>query len=338
TSLDGLDIACCTFTRRDKSWTFQLEHVETKSYSAEIQQSLSVAHAMTISELHQLHVQLGRMHGDWVADFIRSLSIGDIDFIASHGHTVLHQPDQGITLQIGSPSEIAARTGLSVIADFRSQDVALGGQGAPLVPAGECHLFPGYRYLLNIGGIANITRMDEDGIMAFDVCVANIALNYYSNRLGQAFDRDGVMARQGRVSESLQKALNADPYFSRLAPKSLGREYFENTMLPLLNGFALSEYDVLATCVEHLAQQVACIVGQESVFVTGGGALNSFIIERIQAHGATNLVIPQQEMVQFKEALIFAFLGVLRYLGEPNCLARITGARHDHCSGAIYLP
>ena len=338
TSLDGLDIASCTFFRNDKAWSFQLEQAKTQSYSGEIQLALAEAHAMTALELHQLHVQLGVLHGDWVAEFIRSHQIDQIDFIASHGHTVLHQPDQGITLQIGSPAEIAARTGLPVIADFRSQDVALGGQGAPLVPAGERHLFSGYRYLLNIGGIANITKMDASGVVAFDVCVANMALNYYANRLGHSFDRDGLLARQGSVSEALLNALNADPYFFRLAPKSLGREFFENNMLMHLNAHACSDYDILATCVEHMAQQIARVVGQESVYMTGGGALNGFIIERLRANGASNLFIPDLEIVQFKEALIFAFLGVLRYLGEPNCIAAITGARRDHCSGAIYLP
>lgn len=338
TSLDGLDMACCTFSRNEKGWSFHIEQAKTESYSSEIQRALAEAHAMSAVDLHRLHVQMGVLHGDWVAEFIRSNRSGPIDFIASHGHTVLHQPDQGITLQIGSPAEIAARTGLPVIADFRSQDVALGGQGAPLVPAGEYHLFPGYRYLLNIGGIANITNMDERGVMAFDVCVANMALNYYSNRLGHAFDRDGLLARQGSVSQPLLNALNADPFFSRRPPKSLGREFFESNMLIHLNAYACDERDLLATCVEHLAQQIASVVGQEPVFITGGGALNGYIIERLKANGVSRLFIPDLEIVQFKEALIFAFLGVLRYLGEPNCLASITGARHDHCSGAIYLP
>lgn len=338
TSLDGLDIAYCSFERIDQEWAFEIHHAATVSYTSDLQGELRSAHSLSGEDLQRLHTRLGALHGDWVADFIREHGLKSIDFIASHGHTVLHQPDQGFTLQIASPPEIAARTGLTVIADFRSQDVALGGQGAPLVPVGDRHLFQGYRYYLNIGGIANVTHLDDGAFSAFDVCVANMALNTCAERLGHAFDRDGQLARSGQVNSSLLHALNALPYFARPIPKSLGREFFESEMLPLLNEYTISDVDMLATLVEHIAQQLGQIIGQDSVYITGGGALNGFLIERLRANGVSHLHVPSPQIVQFKEAMVFAFLGVLRLLGEPNCIAAVTGARHDHCSGAIYLP
>ena len=337
TSLDGLDVAYCSFAWGER-WHFEILAAETIAYSDEWRERLSKAHALSGLELTALHVDLGKLHGDWVNQFVRQHQLQP-NFIASHGHTVFHQPERGITLQIGSAPHIAAATGVDVVSDFRSMDVALGGQGAPLVPIGDVFLFGEYPLCLNLGGIANVSVKHSLQIEAYDISLCNIALNHFADKLGFAYDAEGKLARSGSVDQSLLEALNALAFFHQPAPKSLGKEFWIDSFLPVLESFGVSECDALRTITEHVAIQIGAATSSDEqgrMLITGGGAHNSFLIERIAAYTRHELVVPERPIVDFKEALIFAFLGVLRMNHQPNALTTVTGALHDSIGGAVY--
>jgi anhydro-N-acetylmuramic acid kinase len=337
TSLDGLDIAWCTF-KRDNRWHFELHEATTISYDELWRDRLRTAHTLSGMELAQLHVDLGKLHGAWVKEFMGEHSF-HVDFIASHGHTIFHQPHLGTTLQISSPPHIAAATGVDVIADFRTTDVAHGGQGAPLVPIGDLWLFGNYPMCLNLGGIANVSVKESLHMEAFDIGLCNMALNHFAEKLGVVYDRDGALSRMGSVNESLLEQLNSLDFFKQPAPKSLGKEFWVNEFLPVVDRAVVNMHDALRTITEHIAIQIAEALRkreQGEILVTGGGAHNGFLMERIAAHTQHRVVVPEKKIVDFKEALIFAFLGALRMAGEPNALASVTGAKRDSVGGAIY--
>lgn len=336
TSLDGLDIAGCSFTYHEGSWQYRIHCAETIGYNGLMKERLMLAHLTSALELATLNVDLGVLHGHLTKSFIEKNDFTP-DFISSHGHTVFHQPEKKLTLQIGSPAHIASLCGKTVVADFRSQDLALGGQGAPLVPVGDKLLFSDYKYCLNLGGIANISIKDENNISAFDISLCNIPLNFLAQKLGKEYDAGGQIAASGKVLGALLEKLNSLSYFHKPIPKSLGREFFENEFLPLLSGQSENIADLMATVSEHIAMQIARTMNESSpILVTGGGAYNHHLISRVRSCTKSEVVIPNDQIVSFKEALIFAFLGVLRMRGEVNCLSQVTGAPHDHVSGAIY--
>jgi anhydro-N-acetylmuramic acid kinase len=337
TSLDGLDIAYCTF-KRDDCWHFELHATTTISYDATWRDRLRTAHTFSGLELSQLHVELGMLHGAWVKEFIQEQSL-EVDFIASHGHTVFHQPQLSMTHQIGSAPHIASATGVDVIADFRTTDVAHGGQGAPLVPVGDLWLFGNYPMCLNLGGIANVSVKKSLHMEAFDIGLCNMALNHYAEKLGVAYDLDGALSRAGIVNEGLLHQLNGLDFYKQPAPKSMGKEFWVAEFFPVVERSGASAHDALRTITEHIAKQIAlalnhCKLGE--ILVTGGGAHNGFLMERIAAHTEHHVVVPEKKIVDFKEALIFAFLGALRMAGESNALASVTGAGRDSVGGAIY--
>jgi anhydro-N-acetylmuramic acid kinase len=336
TSLDGLDVAACIFHKSGNNWQYEIVAAETFGYDQIMRIKLSQAHNMSGVQLAQLHIDLGLLHGSLAKAFFQKHNFKP-DFISSHGHTVFHQPEIKLTLQISSPAHIASICNKTVIADFRSQDVALGGQGAPLVPVGDKLLFSDYTYCLNLGGIANISIKDENNISAFDISLCNIPLNFLAQKLGKEYDAGGQIADSGKVLGALLEKLNSLSYFHKPIPKSLGREFFENEFLPLLSGQSENIADLMATVSEHIAMQIARTMNESSpILVTGGGAYNHHLITRLRSCTKSEVVIPNDRIVSFKEALIFAFLGVLRMRGEVNCLSQVTGAPHDHVSGAIY--
>jgi anhydro-N-acetylmuramic acid kinase len=259
--------------------------------------------------------------------------------IASHGHTIFHQPDAGFTAQIGSGAAIYAETGLTTVCDFRSVDVALGGQGAPLVPIGDELLFGEYDACLNLGGFANISYRKDGTRVAFDVCACNIVLNQVAQQGGMDYDENGAMARDGKVVTSLLDELNGLTFFSQTGAKSLGREWVEKEVWPVVSKYEIVLEDLMATLVEHMAMQVAHVVktGEvDTLFITGGGAHNSYLIERMTALVTCNLTLAPKQLIEFKEALIFGFLGMLRVHNLPNSLASVTGAKKDSLGGCIY--
>lgn len=337
TSLDGVDLALCSFYLEASGWKYTLEAMACIPYPEHWQQRLREAANISGEALSQLNIDYGIYLGDLAKTFLEDKE--QPSHIASHGHTIFHQPLRGMTLQIGSGQALAIASGIPVIADFRSKDVLLGGQGAPLVPIGDRELFGSYSYCLNIGGIANVSFQQNEQRIAYDICPANMVLNALVNPLGMDYDAGGVLARSGKIHQPLVQRLNALPYYHQPFPKSMGREWVEDTVFPLLK--ELSIEDLLATFCEHMAIQIGrnCthISGKE-ILVTGGGALNTYLIERIQQHTDLQVVIPAQEVIAYKEALVFAFLG-LKYLRvEVNCLASVTGARQDSIGGVLFQP
>ncbi|MCX6241587.1 MAG: anhydro-N-acetylmuramic acid kinase [Bacteroidetes bacterium] len=338
TSLDGLDIAFCEFRYKPGHWDYSILHAETVPYSEEWFQRLSGLPGSSASEYVSADHSFGHLLGKLTREFIEKHSIR-ADFIASHGHTVFHQPSRGFTAQIGNGAAIKAETGLPVICDFRSGDVANGGQGAPLVPAGDNLLFSGYDFCLNLGGFANISYNYQGNRIAFDICPVNIVLNNIARKAGQPYDKDGETAASGRTDAALLDALNGLPYYSETGPKSLGKEWVDEHIFPLLDRSGLNNEDILSTYVTHIAFQIARQTGNDpkrKLLITGGGTHNKYLVSLISSHIKPRLIIPDILTINYKEALIFAFLGVLHSRKEINCLRTVTGARKDDSCGAIY--
>jgi len=337
-SLDGLDIALVRFQEENDKYDFQILQAETLPYPEYWTKQLSDAFHKQPEDLVQLDKDYGKYLGEQVLAFAKKHNAKP-DFVASHGHTIFHRPEEHYTLQIGDGQELSKACGFTVINDFRSKDVSKGGQGAPLVPIGDKLLFSDYEMCLNIGGIANISYDENGKRIAYDLCIANQALNYLANMNGLDYDRDGELARSGEVDHSLLKKLNNLPFFLQDPPKSLGREFFETYQKDLLKDLSIP--DMLSTFVEHIALQIAIpisLLPKGKILCTGGGARNKYLIERLQARTKHEVVVPEKQIIDYKEALVFAFLGLLRIEGKANVLASVTGAENDSCSGKIWKP
>ncbi len=341
TSLDGVDVAFCRFNGRDDLWQYEILQAETISYSDNWQKKLRNARNVTAQDLIKLHAEYGRLLGKMAKNFIdrHRLSPG---FIASHGHTVFHQPAGGFTFQLGNGAEIAAITGKTVVCDFRTTDIAHGGQGAPLVPVGDHMLFGDYDYCLNLGGFANVSVCKNGERLAWDICPVNIVLNHLSRQRGLPFDKNGKLARKGTTDKTLLKKLNRIAFYHQKGPKSLGAEWLDKTFLPLLAESDKCVEDLLNTVVEHAAMQIAKSfdsVSHIKILVTGGGAYNDYLTEKIAFYCGSkcDFIIPESKVIEYKEAMIFAFLGLLRLTGKPNTFKSVTGARSDSIGGAVYL-
>jgi anhydro-N-acetylmuramic acid kinase len=339
TSLDGVDMLYATFKKLDQ-WQFEIIAYETSPYSKRWASNLLGLVDKTKDELKQIDVQYSKYLGDLVNDFISKNTIENVDFIASHGHTALHEPDKGITYQIGNAQIFADTCQREVVCDFRVNDVELGGQGAPLVPIGDRLLFQDYEYCLNLGGFANISFENVDERLAFDICPVNIVLNHYVSKLNKPFDNKGLIASKGSINLELLNQLNALSYYKTEPPKSLALEWVKTNIFPLVNSFGLDVNVILRTFVEHVAIQISKAISNKevNVLVTGGGAYNDFLIHRIKNLSVANIVIPEPKIIEYKEALIFGLLGVLRKRHEVNCLKSVTGAKRDHSSGKILSP
>jgi anhydro-N-acetylmuramic acid kinase len=339
TSLDGLDIAFCEFENIASGWTYKIRIAETIPYPEEWRNRLVTLEKGSAHDFATTDIEYGQFTGRLTKSFIDKHNIRP-DFIASHGHTVFHQPEKGVTWQIGKGSSIAAETSLPVVCDFRSLDVALGGQGAPLVPAGDRLLFGEFDFCLNLGGFANISYEEGGERIAFDICPVNIVLNHLTRKIGQPFDPSGEMARIGNLSHSLLTSLNQLPYYDQPPPKSLGKEWVLSHIFPVLDHSQFLLNDQLNTYCEHVAMQIAKSTSghkKGKILTTGGGAFNEYLIDRIKQLSQHNIILPDENTINFKEALIFAFLGVLRWRKEVNCLRSVTGAAQDTSGGSIYF-
>ncbi len=337
TSVDGLDVCCATFDRRDGKWSFTIDCARGYSYPDSLKHQLGAeVQKMSALEFVTFHSAYGRFLGERVNDFMAEFGVRP-DIIASHGSTVFHEPEKKVMFQIGDGAAIAAETGIPTVSDFRRLDIMLGGQGAPLVPIGDNLLFGDYDYCLNIGGFSNISFRQGDKRIAFDISPVNYVINRFTRKIGLEMDRDGVIASRGQVNHALLDRLNALDYYARPWPKSLGREWVEKQVFPLLDGCGLSLEDILRTYYEHCAMQLARVtVPGRSLLVTGGGAYNKFLIERMRVLSGCKIVIPEPAIIEYKEALIFAFLGVLYMLDEPSCLRSVTGADKDNIGGMLF--
>lgn len=340
TSLDGLDIAFCRFKKIDSKWTFEILEADTLDYPEIWIKSLTNAGNLKREELLALHDQYGRFLGKQAREFIDKNKLKP-ELIASHGHTIFHEPNKGITFQLGKGSLIAELTNLPVVWDFRSPDVAKGGQGAPLVPVGDKFLFSDYEFCLNLGGFSNISFDEKGKRIAFDICPVNIELNSLVREKGLTFDEDGEIAKTGTLNAELLSELNNLDYYRKSPPKSLGREWVEENVLPLMDSYRIPLEDKLNTFCEHIADQLAKSVNQYpkgQILVTGGGTMNKYLMEVIRKKATHNICIPDKKTIQFKEALVFAFLAVLRLDNSINCFSSVTGAKSDSSSGTISYP
>ncbi|MES2805211.1 MAG: anhydro-N-acetylmuramic acid kinase [Bacteroidota bacterium] len=339
TSLDGVDLAHIVFTVKNNKWDFQILESETVSYSIDWLNKLKIAVGFSEAALEKLNQDYTQLLAGIISDFIEKYEIKDLDAVCSHGHTILHQPQNGFTLQIGNLPEIATLINQTVVCDFRVQDVELGGQGAPLVPIGDRILFSEYEYCMNLGGFSNVSFEQNNKRIAFDISPVNTVLNFYANQLGLDYDDKGSISRTGICNKELLNELNALDFYQKKHPKSLGFEFVKETVLPIIEKYSIPIEDKLHTFTEHVALQIALALPNKngSLFITGGGAYNDFLIERVQYHlPKMKLIIPSAKILEFKEALIFALLGVLKLRGEINVLSSVTGAKTDHSSGVIY--
>lgn len=339
TSLDGVDLAHIHFTVIDAKWQYKILESETVSYSEDWLNKLRMAVDFSKKELSQLNKDYTLLLGHIIKDFICKYKIKNLDAVCSHGHTILHQPQNGFTLQIGNLKEIAAIVGETVVCDFRVQDVKLGGQGAPLVPIGDRILFADYDYCLNLGGFSNISFEQGGKRLAFDISPVNTVLNFYANQLGLPYDDKGNIARSGETDIALLEELDNLSYYQKPYPKSLGFEFVKTIVLPLIDSYDLSIEDKMHTFIKHIAKQTAYALPERKgkMLVTGGGAYNDFLLECLQAYlPGMEIIVPDAKTLEFKEALIFALLGVLKLRKEINVLSSVTGAEKDHSSGKIY--
>lgn len=354
-SLDGVDIAYCHFIhdKESGSWKYELKACELYEYPSEIKEMLLNTMKTSSFELMKADAELGKLFGSKVNEFVNKngLRKEDIDLIGSHGHTVFHQPSLGFTTQIGSGGLIAAITNITTICDFRSLDVALGGQGAPLVPIGDELLYSQYDVCLNIGGIANLSfKPAGSERIAFDISCGNMIMNDISSKeLGQECDFNGDTARLGNLelNRDLFDELNNLPFFSQKYPKSIAREFLNEQIRPLMLKAKGETKDKLAVATHHVAYQIGNAIKALSdvqgkklkVLVTGGGAFNKYLLELIQSYNTNvEIIVPDENTVKFKEAIIFAFLGALRLCGINNTLKSVTGASKSSCGGCIYTP
>lgn len=339
TSLDGIDCAVVEFTKKQNLWNYTFVLGKTIPYSNDWQDKLQNAADLQDADLHLLNIEYTYFLAELLTDFIKANTLSGLDFISSHGHTVLHQPKDGITLQIGNLPIIADLISLPFVCDFRVQDVALGGQGAPLVPIGDCLLFADYDYCLNLGGFSNISFDENNKRIAFDICPVNTLLNHFAKKLGNDFDDSGKFAAAGIVNQDLLNELNNLSFYNRQGPKSLGIEQVNKIYLPLIEKHQLTAQDHLATVTVHIAYQIASVLKNKkaTLLVTGGGAFNNHLINRLKFYAPDiKVVLGLKELIEFKEAIIFGFLGVLRVTNTNNVLSSVTGAQKDHCSGTVF--
>lgn len=338
TSLDGLDICLCNFTWKEEKWAYKIQKAITVNYDSSIKNRLSSAYTSSGIELTKLDFEYGKWIGSQIKGFLTDVEIRP-DFIASHGHTIFHKPNEGYTLQIGNGAAIAAESGLPCICDFRSSDVCRSGQGAPLVPIGDRYLFTEYDICLNLGGFANLSYEEDSSRLAFDIGPCNIILNSIAQEMGINYDVDGNLGRKGFVNESLLNKLNSLEYYHKNLPKSLGREWIEEIFFPIVKEYSITPEDKLSTLYEHIATQISLIINRingKSILITGGGAHNSLLIHLLRNKSKHSIVILDKQTIDFKEALIFAFLGVLYILKQPGALSSVTGANQDSISGCLY--
>jgi anhydro-N-acetylmuramic acid kinase len=341
TSLDGLDIIYVNFYIDNYTYKFDIKHAVTYPFTENEKTVLREAHNFETTRFLRFHNAVGTYIGEKIKKFIKQFNIKNIDFISSHGHTIFHRPEDNFTFQAGNPAYIASETGITTVGDFRTLDIAHKGQGAPLVPIGDKYLFPGFDACLNIGGIANISFEISSITIAYDISPANMAFNLFAKMFNMEYDKDGNIGKQGHVDDKMLMTLNSIDYYHKRWPKSLSKEWFDNEFMKIIKQFSKIEtHNQLRTIYEHVAMQIVRSfdeINGKDILVTGGGAYNKFLIDLIREKTTKKIIIPEKIIIEYKEALIFAFLGLLRILQKTNTLASVTGAVRDSIGGAIYM-
>jgi anhydro-N-acetylmuramic acid kinase len=352
-SLDGLDIAYVQLQETAGRWTYEILQADCLAYDAEWVTRLSNAVHLPALEYQLLHTAYGQYLGQRVNEFIDMHQLQhQVHLLASHGHTTFHLPQQKMTAQLGDGAAIAAVTGLPVVSDLRALDIAFGGEGAPIVPIGEKLLLPGYDFFLNLGGIANLSFNQPEKYIAFDVCPANRVLNMLAAKTGKAYDENGQLAATGSTNPALLQKLNELDYYIKAFPKSLANDFGTAVVFPLIEQYGLPVTDALCTYAMHIAVQIGRAAGHllgngnalsgrsHSLLVTGGGAFNQYLLQRIQEQLkplAIEVIVPDPQLVNYKEALVMALIGVLRWREEYNVLSSVTGAQRNSINGALWM-
>ncbi|MAD13186.1 MAG: anhydro-N-acetylmuramic acid kinase [Flavobacteriaceae bacterium] len=337
TSLDGVDLALIEFKTRP--WKYDLLETATLRYPENWIKTLSNIHKKEIKKIVEIDTSYTLFLGKLIDDFINYNKIDNIDFVCSHGHTAIHRPYEGMTYQLGNLSSINKYYNLKTICDFRKQDVDNGGQGAPLVPIGDKILFPEYSACLNFGGFANISRQLNGKTIAYDICSTNLIFNYLAKKKSMSYDKNGILAKSGKIIGELFNRLNNIDFYNLPHPKSLGVEWNEKNIYPLINKSLINNSieDVMRTYLEHAVLKISqSLKNDDTVLVTGGGAHNKFLVSSLKSKTQAKIIIPSKELIDYKEALIFGLLGLLRVLNINNCLSSVTGSKNDHCSGKIF--
>ena len=337
TSLDGVDLIYVKFKQNER-WSFEIINTKTYRYEDSVIKLLTNISKKILDDVKKIDIEYSKKLAIIIREFIDEFSINKIDFISSHGHTAIHDPLNSFTYQIGNLPNLSKEINHNVICDFRVQDIELGGQGAPLVPVGEKYLFHEYDSFINLGGFANISNHTKESLIAYDICPVNIVLNNLSKKIGKDYDDKGSIASSGKPIVNLYEELEKFEYYQSSPPKSLGIEWVDENIFPLINKyFDYPIEDLLNTLSNHIANQISNNLKDiDKVLVTGGGAYNDYLIDLIRSKTDSEIIIPSKNIIEFKEALIFAFLGVLRYLNINNCYSSVTGASKDHCSGNFF--
>ncbi len=347
-SLDGLDIVFTELEESGGKWSYEIKAADCYAYNKQWTEKLQSATKQNAFDYLLLHAEYGRYIGHKVNEFIETNNLYHrVQLVSSHGHTTFHAPQKGMTAQLGDGAAIAAVTGLNTVSDLRALDVALGGQGAPIVPMGEKLLWDDVDYFLNLGGIANLSCNKKNAFIAFDICPANRVLNMLAQQTGKAFDEDGTIAKTGTINTILLDALNSLSYYALTFPKSLDNSFGTETVFPLIQSFRLSNADSLRTYTAHIVQQLIHAINQilpvsqnSKLLVTGGGAFNIFLTDEMKKALASfriDIIIPGDNLVKYKEALIMALLGVLRWREENTVLSSVTGAKRNSIGGAVWI-
>ncbi len=339
TSVDGIDIVYVNFILSEE-WSFSILASQTVSYDAYWQKKLSGLHAYSKEIIIKDNMSYTCYLAETILKFIRVNNLFEIDAVCSHGHTLFHQPEKGYTFQMGNEKKLAEIIGCPVVCDFRVQDVALGGQGAPLVPVGDLLLFKEYDACLNLGGFANTSMIEEDNLIAYDICAVNTVLNILAQKNDLKYDDGGCLAKMGNLIIPLSEKLKSLDFYSKRPPKSLGIEWVYKEIYPILKQYQDQKTkDLLNTYTKHIAEQIGKTFDKnQKVLATGGGVKNDYLMQLIKENSFAKFIIPSEELIDFKEALIFGLLGVLRLRGEINCFASVTGSSKDHSTGVVFQP
>lgn len=337
TSLDGLDLCLTSFSEGLKE--FEIQKADTIEMPAKWRKIFASREFSSPEKFYQAHIEFGTWLGKTAKNFLEKNHL-EAHLIGSHGHTIWHNPAEGYTVQLGHGQSLACAAGIPTVADFRTKDVCLGGQGAPLVPIGDMILFGQYDQCLNLGGMANISCTTKP-IKAFDICPFNTVMNHLASALGLDYDHNGEMAAQGELDKKLLLELDLLPYYNSKGPKSLGIEWVESEFIPVIEKSKVSIQGKLRTCCEHFARKIAEAIESlpgESVLVSGGGAFNKFALIQIQSQTSKRLDLPEEQIIQFKESLIFGLLAYLHVFGQNNVMASVTGGLKDHVGGVYFKP
>jgi len=346
TSLAGLDLVFAALTEVRGKWTYEVKASERVEYTAEWEEKLGKAADLPARDYLLLHSEYGHFIGHAVNQFIADHQLDhQVHFIAAHGDTVFHIPAQKMTAQLGDGAAISAVTGLSVISDLRAMDIAFGGKGAPLLPIAEQLLFPDYQYRVNLGENATLAAQIDGQLIASDICACNYVLDTLAETLNFPFDKDGQLAAGGVTDQSLLNALNGLAFYNEASPRHMSSKFGTGTVLPMIQQHQLSTQGKLNTYTHHIAAQIEKIVKDllpqeenvpRSLLLTGGGAANTYLVKTIEAALQPHNVTVTVQHDPFRNALMIALLGALRWRQEPNGLASVTGAEKDSVGGALW--